>query len=399
MALTPPTTQEISDNLVAQIQASLNQTIPLLPRSFIRVLSKALAAVFIIVYKYAGFIALQQFVKFASFEETTINGVKFSPLIEWGERIGVGRPTVATRAEVSVTITVQQQGGTIPAGVLLFSAVNGYTYRLLSSVLLNSASVTGTIRAVADQTDTGGRGASGNLDPNDIVSFTTPQAGVETDTVVLAQISTAADGEDVEVYRRRIITRFSARPQGGAYSDYRIWGEEVEGIINVYPYTGAPGQVDVYSEATVASSGDPDGIPTAAQLLAVLDNINLDQDGLASRRNANAFVNSLPITRVTFDVQVLGISGVSDLGKVQADIVTALAQYFAAAEPFIAGLSIPPRVDQITRVTASAIVEDIVTAFNGTFTSVNLNIPLVGAVGIYILGEGEKSKIGTVTYL
>jgi len=399
MATVPPTTKEISDNLVSQIQVSLNQTIPLLPRSFIRVLSKALAGVFVIVYKYAGYIALQQFVRFASFEETTINGVKFSPLIEWGERIGVGRPTTATRAEMTVSITVQQVGGTIPAGVTLFSAVNGYTYRLLSSVFLVGTTVTGTIRAIGDQTNTNGKGASGNLDPGDIVSFTSPQIGAENNTSVIAQTVTAANGEDVDVYRRRIMTRFSARPQGGAYSDYRIWGEEVEGIINVYPYTGSPGQVDVYSEATAASSGDPDGIPTAAQLAAVLESINFDQDGLASRRSANAFVNSLPISRVTFDVQVLGISGVVDLGQVQADITAALTQYFLAAEPFIAGLSVPPRIDQITRVTVSAIVEDIVTASNGTFTSASIDIPLTGVVSVYVLGEGEKAKIGTVTYL
>lgn len=399
MATVPPTTKEISDNLVSQIQVSLNQTIPLLPRSFIRVLSKALAGVFVIVYKYAGYIALQQFVRFASFEETTINGVKFSPLIEWGERIGVGRPTTATRAEMTVSIAVQQVGGTIPAGVTLFSAVNGYTYRLLSSVFLVGTTVTGTIRAIGDQTNTNGKGASGNLDPGDIVSFTSPQIGAENNTSVIAQTVTAANGEDVDVYRRRIMTRFSARPQGGAYSDYRIWGEEVEGIINVYPYTGSPGQVDVYSEATAASSGDPDGIPTAAQLAAVLESINFDQDGLASRRSANAFVNSLPISRVTFDVQVLGISGVVDLGQVQADITAALTQYFLAAEPFIAGLSVPPRIDQITRVTVSAIVEDIVTASNGTFTSASIDIPLTGVVSVYVLGEGEKAKIGTVTYL
>ena len=78
MSINTPTTAEINAQIIAQLEASLNQTIPLLPKSFNRVLAKALAGVFIIIYKYAGFIALQQFVATATIEETTINGVTVS---------------------------------------------------------------------------------------------------------------------------------------------------------------------------------------------------------------------------------------------------------------------------------------------------------------------------------
>jgi len=61
MSLVTPTTKELSDNIIAQLEATLNQTIPLLPRAFNRVLAKALAAVFILLYKYGGFIFLQIF--------------------------------------------------------------------------------------------------------------------------------------------------------------------------------------------------------------------------------------------------------------------------------------------------------------------------------------------------
>ena len=51
MALDTPTTQEINDTILAQLEASLNQVIPLLPRSFLRVLAKTIAAVFTLLYK------------------------------------------------------------------------------------------------------------------------------------------------------------------------------------------------------------------------------------------------------------------------------------------------------------------------------------------------------------
>ena len=92
MSLTTPTTKQISDNIISQIEATISQSVPLLPKAFIRVLAKALAGVVTILYKYAGFIFLQMFVRYASFSETTINGKTLTPLVEWGRLIGVGDP-------------------------------------------------------------------------------------------------------------------------------------------------------------------------------------------------------------------------------------------------------------------------------------------------------------------
>lgn len=400
MSLTTPTTKEINDNIIAQLQASLNQTIPLLPKSFLRVLAKALAGVFILLYKYGGFIFLQIFVRTASAQDTTVNGVVVNPLKFWSRLIGVGDPTPATNAELLVDVTVTNQIGVLSSGTQLVNSGNGVTYITIGAVTLNAPTVQATIRAVSDQTGGGGAGTIGNLNPGDVVSFANPLASVERNATVDSQVVTGANAEATEVYRQRIVDRFQKRPQGGAYADYELWGEEAAGIINVYPYTGDPGEVDVYSEATVESSGNPDGIPTAAQLQAVLDLINFDSNGLANRRNANAFVNSYPITRTGFDVTVTGISGVADLAQVQSDITAAVTEYFLSVEPFIAGLSIPPRNDQLTRTRLSAIVEDIVTAANGTFTSATFSeTGAPGSLSAYVLGEGEKAKASNVVFV
>jgi len=92
MPLVTPTLQQISGNILAQLEAALSRDVPLLPKGFSRVLAKALAGVTITLWKYAGFSLLQQFVSTASFEETEVNGTILRPLVEWGRLVGVGDP-------------------------------------------------------------------------------------------------------------------------------------------------------------------------------------------------------------------------------------------------------------------------------------------------------------------
>ena len=399
MSLQTPTIKEISDNIVSQLSASLNQTIPLLPKSFIRVLAKVLAGVFILLYKYGGFTFLQVFVRTASTKATIVNGNTVTPLIEWGRLVGVGDPIAATQAELTTEITVENQTGSLPSGTQLISN-GGVTYITLGSILLDAATKQVTVRAVADQAGGGGAGVIGNLNAGAILSFANPLSNVARDTVVIAQTVTGADAEDIEAYRQRVIDRFQKRPQGGAYADYELWGEETAGIINCYPYTSTnPGQVDVYVEATPESSGNPDGIPTLAQLQAVLNSIELDQSNLATRRPANALANTFAITRTGFDVRVVGLVA-DDLAQVRADIEAALTDYFLAREPYITGLSVPPRNDRITKASALAVIDDVVAASGGIFT--NAYIYLTGTTALtdlYALGVGEKAKLVTVSYV
>ena len=398
MSTVTPTTKEISDNIIAQLEASLSQTVPLLPKSFLRVLAKVLAAVFILLYKYGGFIFLQMFVSTASDKPTVINGKTITPLTEWGRLIGVGDPVPATNAELLIDIPVEIQTGTLSAGTQLVNSDNGVTYLTIAIVSLNAPTVQATVIASADQTDGGGEGAIGNLDAGAILSFANPLANVARNTTVVSQAITGANAEETEIYRQRVKDRFQKRPQGGAYADYELWGEEVAGIVNVYPYTSdCPGQVDVYVEATEASSGSPDGIPTGAQLQAVLDSIFLDLNGLNTRRPANALVNSFPITRTGFDVQIAGLT-VDNIAAVQADITTAIEEYFLAKEPFITGLTILPRRDRITRSGVAGVVDDIVSANGGIFTSVFVSLTAVN-IEFYGLQIGEKAKAGNVVFV
>lgn len=397
MSLTTPTTKETSDLIIGQLETTLGQTVPLLPKSFLRVLAKVLSGVFVLLYKYAGFMFLQMFVSTASFRETVVNGVTLRPLVEWGRLLGVGDPTAATQAELLIEITVENQTGTLAAGAQLVGPSNGVTYVTLSSVALDAATKQVVVRAVSDQAGGGGGGTVGNLDPGAVVSFANPIANVAREASVVSQSITAADAETEDAYRQRVETRFQAVPQGGAYADYTIWGTSVEGIVNVYPYTGGPGEVDVYIEATVASSGDPDGFPTAAQIQAVEDAIYSDDRDRATRAPVGVLVTGASITRAEFDVEITGLT-VGDVVATQAEISSALDAYFLQREPYIVGVSTPPAFDVVATTEVTAIVSQVVAAAGGTFDSLAVT---EGAASVTVrqLTDGEKAKLGTVSYV
>lgn len=398
MSLETPTTAEIDAAIIAQLQATLNQSVPLLPKAFLRVLSRVLAGVFILLYKYAGFIFLQMFVRTATIDETDINGVSISPLTAWGRLIGVGDLASATRAELEIEIIVNNQVGTLPSQTQLVGALNGVTYHTIGAVALSSATVNVNVRAVSDQAGGDGSGAIGNLDVGDEMSFANPLANVERTTTVVTVVTTGADAEATEVYRQRVLARFQQRPQGGAYADYKQWAEEPAGILEAFPYTSVdPGQVDIYIEATVESSGDPDGFPTAAQLQEALDATIFDPSGVPNRRPANALSNTFSITREEFNVEITGLA-VDNPGQTQQDITDALTEYFLDRGPFIVGLTIPPRKDRITSSAVVGIVDDIVSAVNGIFTSAEID---QGGppIDLFELGVGEKAKVGIVSFV
>jgi uncharacterized phage protein gp47/JayE len=409
MALQTPTTSQIAANLIAQLEAALSQTIPLMPKSFSRVLAKVLSGVYVTLFKYAGFSLLQQFVSTATLEETVVNGITIRPLVEWGRMIGVGDPLAPTQAELIVTFTALTPNGSLPGGAQLLHVATGVIYQTIaasawgfegdgvSGVPPNEWIITRTVRASSDQAGGDGSGTVGNLEPGQILQFASPLPYVPTNVTVIGATVIGADGELEDIYRARILRRFQRRPQGGAYTDYAEWGTEVAGIRAVYPYTGAPGEVDVYVEAVAR----PDGIPDAAQLEAVLEAINYDPvespsaEGRANRRPANAAVNVLPITRTAFSVAISGFEATDTPTALEA-IEQGVDEFLRSRQPFIVGLTTLPRLDRITQGAVGGVVNEIAESSGGSVASVTL---LRGGVTIlqYTLAHGELAKLGSVT--
>jgi uncharacterized phage protein gp47/JayE len=398
MALTTPTTQQVANNVIGQLETAISQTIPLLPKAFSRVLAKVIAAVYIVLYKYAGFSLLQQFVSTAAFDETEVNGEIIRPLVEWGRLVGVGDPLAATQAQLELDVTVLNQTGSLPGGTQLLYAPTGVVYLTTAAVPLDAATVSVTAIASSDQDNGDGSGEIGNLEPGQILQFAGSPPNVATNATVTGSAVVGADGESADEYRARVLRRCQRRPQGGAYADYQAWGTEVAGIRNVFPYTGnLPGEVDVYVEAEAG----PDGIPDGSQLAEVLSYIEFDPDeapsptGLANRRPANAAINVLPITRAAFDVDITGFSA-ADPPTVLASIETGVDEFLRSREPFIVGLSSLPRVDRITQGAVAGVVQEIAEASGASVAGVTL---ILGGIEIiqYTLARGELAKLDTLT--
>lgn len=399
MALVTPTTQQIASNIIGQLETAISQTIPLLPKAFSRVLAKVLAAVYVVLYKYAGFSLLQQFVSTAAFEETEVNGLLIRPLVEWGRLVGVGDPLPATQAQLELQVTVLNQVGSLPGGTQLLYAPTGVVYLTTAAVPLSAATITVTALASSDQDGGDGSGTIGNLEPGQIVQFAGSPPNVANNATVTGSAVVGAEGESEDVYRARVLRRFQRKPQGGAYADYQAWGTEVPGIRNVFPYTGAPGEVDVYVEAEAG----PDGIPDPSQLAQVLSHIYFDPNeapsptGLANRRPANAAVNVLPIVRTGFDVDITGFTAV-DEAAVLASIELGVDEFLRVREPFIVGLSSLPRLDRVTQGAVGGVVNEIAESNGATVASVTLRRFGI-AITEYTLSRGELAKLGTITPL
>lgn len=400
MSLEVRTIQQVNDLIYNQLESQFAKTFPIFPKSFIRVLSKTLAGVFIVLYKTSGWIFKQIFVQFASFEDVTINGKIINPLKEWGRLVGVGDPNEATQAELTISLTVNSIGETLFAGTQFTNTTNGVIYITQQNYTLSANPTAVSVIAIT-------AGTIGNLTPGtDILTAVNTLGIIENDASITTLDVTAVDAETETAYRRRIIERFQLQPQGGAYADYRIWASDVAGVLQTYIYAGdPPSNVLVYVAGVPASYINR--VADSALLLAVANAIEYDPDtGLADRRPIGAvidpagdgsYTNITSISNVTFDVEITSLSIDADiLDDVKEDIYNALDDYFEEREPYIEGLSIPPKKGNITQGNVMGIVNDIVASNSGTFLSAIVSISGV-VQSNYALQEGELALFGALT--
>lgn len=364
MALQEPTTNEIRDTLIANIESRLGQIVPIMPKAVWRVLAAAIAGIFTTLYKYGSWQFLQMFPQTADEES----------LEQWGNLVNIIRtPAESARIEFGCT---GEDGSQI----------------LTSSQIINN--LTGVVYIVdADQTIAGGvaiitavaatAGSVGNVSNGKTLSFVTPLLGIDNNCIVTDTIVIGVDKEDLEVYRGRVVDRFRKTPQGGSYADYEMWSVEVASIINAYPYSGAiEGTVNVFIESNVGV----DGIPSAGEITQVEDSINLPD-----RRPVTAEVFVLPIIRTAFTVRVLGLSPSTTEAK--DSIESLLTQFFLDREPFVEGLSIINR-SLIAQTEIIQIVSLALQVHNATFNTATFEVTAIGdSLVSYNLDQGEKSKL------
>ncbi len=303
--VTIPTTKEIKDQIISDIEGKLGITVPWLPKNFIRILAKALAGIQTLAYR-VGLWCYKQIFAATADEEA---------LIRRGAQYGLSRsPAVRAKHTAQATGDDDIQ---IPGGTLWIGDDNGLVYQQQETVVITAGVATITNECLT-------AGDAGNLLVDDTLKIASPIAGIDDEATVTGTITTGEDQESIENFRKRIMQREKDKPQGGAASDYIGWAIKVAGIAEAYAFRPTPGFVNVYP-----LTDDPDlanRIPSSGKLTEVEDYLNETK-----RKPFGATVLALAMTELDFDVDIADLSPNDAITK--ANIETVITAYMYARRP------------------------------------------------------------------
>ena len=266
MALDIPTTEELRQQYLANIEAEINQTTPLTKKAFNRVLASTEALTQTGLFKFGADRALQNLALTATGDD----------LDSIGNNYGVNRkPAEAAVLDISLPA---QDGTIIPATTPFIAELNGLRYFPAASA--TAAAGVALLTVTCEIT-----GVIGNLQVGDILNIGTQVAGATTQATVLAVVNTGADKETDDAYRIRILDEIRTVGGGGNAADYRRWAQEVAGVARAYPYSGRPLESGLSSEPIMRTvyveadtSIDPDGLAPQSLLDEVRESITLDDN-------------------------------------------------------------------------------------------------------------------------
>lgn len=396
MAFENKTITQIETLIIDGLETKLNTKFRLLPKAFVRILAKVLAGVYITLYKQQGWMFLQLFVDYATFDSVYVLGRVIRPLVEWGRLIGVGDPRDPLPWKGSVTVKTVAVKTYLYAGIQLKSSITGQIYITAETKLLVNPEEKIKIQCTVS-------GTVGNIDVNSELQFVNPFANVETKAVTS---EVEAKGEDVEsekTYRHRVKQRWQVQVQGGALADYRNWASEVEGVYNTYIYsdTKSAAGVLIYvaADPNITSSRQVPG----SVLIKVGEACTYDPvTKHPSRKPIGAvldpafngtYSNVKNVTVINFDVYVEDFAG-GDVEDFKKQVRSNLDLYFYQKEPFIKGLSFDDTGSDLIRVNnLISVVDDITSSMKATFSTVSLKKD-GNFIKEYKLVSGEVANLG-----
>lgn len=220
-------------------------------------------------------------------------------------------------------------------------------------------------------------GAAGNLDPGTLLSLTVGLAGLDANATVVT-LTGAADQEDDDELRGRVLARIRQPPMGGDADDYVNWALAVAGVTRAWTEGNAmgPGTVTVriMCDDLRASTG---GLPNADDLAAV-------KAYLLTVRPASVkevYVQAPIFQPVPFTITNL----VGDSVGLRAAIAKAVvAMLFQRARP---AYTLNGVVQAATTIPAAWVSEAIYTATNGAYFDLAMADALMASNGcLAVLG-------------
>lgn len=393
MAFENKTVEDVYELIIDGLQRELNVQFRLLPKSFVRVLAKVMAGVYITLYKQEAWIFLQMFVDTATFDEVEVLGRRIRPLVLWGELVGVGSPGDPTQFTGTIQVTTVNSREYVEEGTQLKNSATGKIYITTETKLLANPTEAIHIKCVEP-------GSAGNLSVDDELTFVNNIGCVDRKAILTAVGITGTDSETETNYRERVRSRWRTQPQGGSLADYRMWAAEVSGVYQTYIYKDddTSSGVIIY----VAGDGDvyTDRIPTSELCKQVGERCTYDEEGTARKPigavldpDANeTYSNVKPVTVKPFIVSVTGYSGES-LQQFKESAKSQIKSYLEEREPYVRGLSVDnDKKNRISDFNISSILTEICEEYSSYFTGVSVTSG-GSSITAYTLGRGELAKL------
>ena len=356
-----PTTAEIRDQILADIQTALDAPEPLPVRSVWGILASAVAGALSLVYRFGAWVRRQIFTETMDAAALQLRGLEY----------GLTR-TPATKWTGTITFT---GAGTVPAGTLI--DIDGAVYQTRSLQVVSSS--------LAIQAESIGFGADVNREVADVGEIVTPIAGIDRAVTVASVTQSALNAESDDDFRRRILFRQQNLPQGGAIPDWILWTLEVPGIsevkidrptagnVTVYPLTDAPNPVN--------------RIPDSTKLAEVLAYIT---DPRRSPIRAAA-VNAVAPTEILFDVDISNLS--PNTATVRAAIEEAITAHLYSRRPKQYSDEPSPR-----DVVSAARLSSIAVGAGAEVATVDLQNAGGSSITSYTLEINELAKLRDLTW-
>ncbi len=382
-----PTLSELYNQIVADFESELGESIPLFGKSFLRATAAVQAAKLWINYKINAFVQKNSWVDTADPESMGGSLERFG-------RVKLNRnPYPATAGQYIVTVT-GTIGAVIPARTIFKSNDNalnaGKLFILDNQYTLVAVSDSITLRALEI-------GIDSRLNIGNQLTSTTPISLVNSLAVVSSEAVEPFSSEDIEVYRRKIIESFQLEPQGGSSSDYRLWANEVQGVAQSYPFavSGQVGQVNLFIEATIEDSTDGQGSASSGLLDDVKDNIELPISGVPARKPVGNIVNYLSVTPLEVNIEIAGFQGLTT--DIENLIEGALTEEIAKIRPFVSAIDIVSKRNDTLN--TNKIITTILTTVPGSvFGTITLEVDSVATASKTFAG-GEIPFLNSVTYV
>ncbi|MDR1287986.1 MAG: baseplate J/gp47 family protein [Treponema sp.] len=388
-----PSTQELADRNLANIEARLNQNTPPAEKAFNRVISAMEAMSGKGLYAFARDRAEANLALTADADSLSLIGAEYD----------ITR--VPAKAWEGLLRFLIPDGETLSMSTV-FLGPQGLRYTVTASATAPQGSPgSGALAPIVCEID----GPSGNLARGDTLPIQTPIAGFPQTAQAEGVTALGTDIEDLEDYRRRILDAERAEGGGGNAADYRSWAQSVPGVLRAYPFSGpppsitpVPGQRVVYVEAAPEISAD--GIAPQSLLDLVRAAIITSEDGMSRE------ILGLPIgpdllyvrsiIRTPVYVQIAGLSVSSgSIGEAEDSVETALSALLRTFSPFVQGLDAD--FDELDEVVASMLAreaQNVLDAYGGTAENAVFGLSPGTWTGRYNLMPYEKLKLGGITF-